>query len=83
MTKSKIVAALAAITLAGSLTLVSAPAQAHHHHGHGFGIGLAAGALFGAAIAANAQPAYGDDCYNVVRYDRWGHRHLVTVCNDY
>jgi hypothetical protein len=89
MTKSKIVAALAAITLAGGLSLASAPAQAHHYHGHhglGIGLGFAAGTLIGAAVASNAYaypPAYYGDCYKVVRYDRWGYRHRVTVCRPY
>jgi hypothetical protein len=51
MTKLKtFAAALAALTVAASLTLASGEAQAHHAHwGPGIGMGFAAGALVGAA----------------------------------
>lgn len=79
MTKSKIIAAFAAITTA--VVAGSGQAQAHpyHFHHHGFGIGLAASTLFGAALASNiyAQPVCSGDCYKVVRYHRWGYKHLV------
>lgn len=57
MTKSKITAAaLAALTLAGSLVITSGSAQAHSHWGTGVGIGFAAGALIGAAAFRTPMP---------------------------
>ena len=56
MTKSKtIAAAIAALTVAASLTAFNGQAQAHHfHHGWGLGAGIVAGTLIGAAAASNA-----------------------------
>jgi hypothetical protein len=86
MTKSKTIAsALAALTLAAALTASSGQAQAHphHHFGPALGIGLAVGTLIGVAAASNAyaEPVY--DCRYVERYDRWGHIHLIKVCDAY
>ena len=74
MTKSKIATALAALTLAASLTAASGQAQAHHCASRrlGLGIGLAAGTLIGAAAASNAYYDGYTDCRYVERYDRWG-----------
>ncbi|HZD90489.1 MAG TPA: hypothetical protein VE224_10345 [Pseudolabrys sp.] len=91
MTKSKIIAAtLAAATLTGAVIGTSSPALAWHHHHHGFGpgigIGLAIGTIAAAAAASNAyaEPAYAApayDCYYQKRYDRWGQRYVVKVCD--
>jgi hypothetical protein len=85
MTKSKITAAaLAALTLAGSLAITSGTAQAHSHWGRGVGIGFAAGALIGAAAvsSAYATPVYvAPSCRLVERYDRWGNVRLIRVCD--
>jgi len=86
MTKSKILAAtVAAVTLTGAVLGTSAPALAwgHHHHRHhgiGLGVGLAIGTIAAAAAASNAyEPDY--DCYYQKRYNRWGHRYYVKVCD--
>lgn len=87
MTKSKIIAAtLAVVTLTGAVLGTSAPALAWHHHHHGFGpglgIGLAIGTIAAAAAASNAYaPAY--ECYYQKRYNRFGHRYYVKVCERY
>jgi hypothetical protein len=84
MTKSKILAAtVAAVTLTGAVLGTSAPAFAWHHHHHGYGpglgIGLAIGTIAAAAAASNAyEPVY--ECYYQKRYNRWGHRYYVKVC---
>lgn len=65
--RTKIMAGLAALTLAASTALAVAPANArswhHHHHGHWHGggavAGFAAGALLGGALAANGPYYYG------------------------
>ena len=73
-TKSKIAGALAALTLATSLTIPTAPAQAHgwgHHGGWGVGAAIVGGAIVGSAIASNA--AYGGyyvDGYRRCRFER-------------
>jgi hypothetical protein len=85
MTKSKIATVLAALTLAGALTVSGGQAQAHPHHHHfgpGLGFGIAAGTLIGIAAAnAYAEPVY-SDCHYVRRYDRWGHPYVITVCDE-
>jgi len=86
MTKSKTIAsALAALTLAGALTLSSGQAQAHSHHHHfgAAGIGFAVGTLIGAAAASSAyaEPVY--ECHYVRRYNRWGYVRVVKVCEAY
>jgi hypothetical protein len=88
MTKSKIIAAtLAAVTLTGAVLGSSAPAFAwghhHHHFGPGLGIGLAIGTIAAAAAASNAyaEPAY--ECYYQKRYNSWGQRYYVKVCERY
>jgi zinc transporter ZupT len=86
MTKSKITAVLAALTLTGTLAATSGSAQAHSHWGAGVGIGFAAGALIGAAATnAYAGPVYVTpgyrDCRLVERYDRWGNVRLVRICD--
>jgi hypothetical protein len=85
MTKSKtIAAALAALTLATTLTAISGEAQAKPKFGPGLGIGFAAGALIGAAaVSANsyyAAPRY-DECRFVNRVDRWGNVYAVKICD--
>jgi hypothetical protein len=84
MTKSKtIAAALAALTLAGALTVAGGQAQAKpHHFGPAVGIGFAVGTMIGIAAAANAayaEPVY--ECRYVERYDRWGNLHVFKVCD--
>ena len=59
MTKSKTFTAIAALTLAATLTAFSGQAQAHSHWGHhgwGIGAGFVAGSLIGAAVASNGWP---------------------------
>ena len=83
MTKTKtIAAALAAVTLATALTATSA-AQARPRFGAGLGIGLAAGALIGAAAVSNGYgPVYVyRECHYERRWDNWGNRYLIKVCN--
>jgi hypothetical protein len=85
MTKSKtIAAAIAALTVAASLTAFNGQAQAHHfHHGWGLGAGIVAGTLIGAAAAFNAyydEPGYAE-CHSVRRYDRWGNLYRAKVCD--
>jgi len=83
MTKSKIItAALAAVTLATALTVTGA-AQARPRFGAGLGIGLAAGAVLGAAAVTTYDgPVYVyRECHYVHRYDAWGNRYLVKVCD--
>jgi hypothetical protein len=88
MTKSKtIAAALAALTLATALTVMSGEAQARPRFATGLGIGLAAGALVGiAASSTYIGPAYVEvpayrDCRLAERYDRWGNLRTVRVCD--
>ena len=68
ITKSKIAAALAALTLATSLAIPTGAAQAH---GRGWGIGAAivGGAIVGGAIANEA--AYGGYYVDGYRRCRW------------
>ncbi len=82
ITKSKIAAALAVVTLAGGLATTSAEAKGWH-----IGAGLAAGALVGAAVAtsASANGVYyidgGYRCRWERRYDRFGYYvGTVKVC---
>ena len=85
MTKSKtLISALAALTLAGALSVASSQAQAHphHHFGPGAGFGFAVGTMIGIAAAANAtyaEPVY--ECRYVERYDRWGNLRMIKVCD--
>jgi len=86
MTKSRITAVLAALTLTGTLAAISGSAQAHSHWGAGVGIGFAAGTLIGAAATnAYAGPVYVTpgyrDCRLVERYDRWGNVRVVRICD--
>jgi hypothetical protein len=85
MTKSKIIAAaLAAVTLTGAVIGTSAPAQAYHHHHHfgpALGIGLAIGTIAAAASNAYAEPVY--ECRYVKRYNRWGERRIIKICERY
>lgn len=84
MTKSKtIAAAIAALTVAASLTVFNGQAQAHHfHHGWGIGGGFIAGTLVGAAVASNYYaPGYAE-CHYVRRFDRWGnYLRTVKICD--
>ena len=86
MTKSKtIAAALAALTLAASLTVTSGQAQAHPKFGKGLGIGLAVGTAIGIAAASHryVEPVYTDgECRYIERYDRWGRLRVFKVCED-
>ena len=73
--KTKIAAAVAALTI--GVTALATQAQAHHpHHGfHGFGFG---GAIIGATIIAND----GYYCHWEPRYDRRGNYvRSVKVCD--
>jgi hypothetical protein len=83
MTQSRtLISALAALTLAGALTVASGQAQAKPHHiGPAVGIGLAVGTMIGIAAAANAyaEPVY--ECRYIERYDRWGNLHVFKVCD--
>ena len=82
MTKSKTIAtALAAITLATAFT--ASTAQARPRFGAGLGIGLAAGAVLGAAAVSNGYgPVYVyRECHYERRWDSWGNRYLVKVCD--
>jgi hypothetical protein len=84
MTKSKtIAAAIAALTIAASLTAFNGQAQAHHfHHGWGIGGGFIAGTLIGAAAASNAYYDGYTECHYVKRFDRWGNYiRTVRVCD--
>ena len=83
MTKT-ITAAIAALTIAASLTAFNGQAQAHHfHHGWGIGAGFAVGTLIGAAAASSNgyyyEPTYA--CRYVGAYDRWGNLRTVKVCD--
>jgi hypothetical protein len=77
--KTKIVAAVAALTL-GVSALATSPAQAHHRHRWGpAGFGFAAAAIIGAAIASDG---YYYGCHWEPRYDRWGNYiRSVKVCD--
>ena len=79
MIKTKIAAAVAALTI-GVTALATSPAQAYHPHGWGgVGLGFATGAIIGTAIA-NDGYYYG--CHLEPRYDRWGHYiRSVKVCD--
>ena len=79
MIKTKIAAAVAALTI-GVTALATSPAQAHHPHGGwgGVGLGFAAGAIIGTAIASDGY--YG--CHWVPRFDRWGNYvRSIKVCD--
>jgi len=87
MTKT-LTAALAALTLITAIAASSSESQARPRHGAAIGIGIVAGTLIGAAIASNAyaEPAYVvepgyRDCRYVERYNRWGHRRVVKICD--
>lgn len=85
MTKTKLAAAaLAAITIATSMTAAAGEAQAKKWKpGYGIGLGIATGVLVGAAIASNAyaEPAYGyQRCHFVKEYDGYGYLRTVRVC---
>ena len=83
MTKSKtLISALAALTLAGALTVASGQAQAKSHHHFGpAAFGFAVGTMIGvaAANAAYAEPVY--ECRYIERYDRWGNLRVIKVCD--
>lgn len=85
MTKSRtITAALAALTIAASLTAFGGQAQAHHfgHHGWGIGAGIVAGTLIGAAAASNVYYDGYADCHYVKRFDKWGNYiRTIKVCD--
>jgi hypothetical protein len=87
-TKSKIAGALAALTLATSLTIPTAPAQAHSH-GWGLGAAIVGGAIVGASIAGAAP--YGGYYVDGSRRCRWERQYdslgfylgTVKVCRYY
>jgi hypothetical protein len=88
--KSKIAAALAIVTLAGSLAIPTSSAQAGHHGGWGIGAAVVGGAIVGAAVANGA--AYGGgyyvDGYRRCRWERQFNAYgdyvgTVKVCRVY
>jgi hypothetical protein len=84
MTKSKtLAAAVAAVTIAASLTAFNGQAQAHHfHHGWGIGAGIVAGTLIGVAAASNAYYDGYTECRYVKRFDAWGNYiRTVKICD--
>ena len=76
-----IAAALAAVTLATAFS--ASTAQARPRFGAGLAIGLGAGALIGAAAVSNGYgPVYVyRECHYERRWDSWGNRYLVKVCD--
>lgn len=82
MTKSKtLAAALAALTLATTLTAFGNEAQARPRWGL-IGAGIAAGTLIGIAAANSGSVYVRDvDCRFVERMDRWGNLYVVKVCD--
>lgn len=82
--------AIAALTLTGGMAATTQQAEAGYK-GAGIGIGIAAGALFGAALAGNAYgaPVYGYGyahghrrCGWVRQYDAYGYYiGRVRACN--
>lgn len=86
MTPSKtIAAALAALTLAASMTVTSGQAHAHPKFGKALGIGLAVGTAIGVAAASRryAEPVYVDgDCHYIERFNHWGQLRVIKVCED-
>ena len=79
-TLKTIAAALAAVTLATAFT--ASTAQARPRFGAGLGIGLAAGAVLGAAaVSSGYGPVYVRECHYERRWDNWGNRYLVKVCD--
>ncbi len=80
-----IAAAVAALTIATSLTAFNGQAQAHHwghHGGWGIGAGFVAGTLIGAAAASNAYYDGYTECHYVKRFDAWGNYvRTVKVCD--
>ena len=90
MTKTKIAAALTALTLATTLAIPSTQAQAGSGFGTGLAVGLVGGALVGAAVANGAYAApygYGPGfrrCRWVRQYDAYGFYVGATrVCHYY
>lgn len=85
--KKFVVATLIAVTAAVSM----APAanakklgfkpNPHHHHKHHYGPGLAigAGALLLGSIIASQNKGYAE-CWYEKRYNKYGHRYTVKVC---
>ena len=87
MTKT-LTATLAALTLVTAISATSSESQARPRHGAVLGFGIVAGTLLGAAIASNAYagPRYVEErgyreCRYVKRYNRWGHRRVVKICD--
>ena len=83
-TKSKIAAAVTALTLAAALTIPSSSAQARG--GWGIGAGIVGGLIVGAAVAnAAAAPVYYDGyrrCHLVRQFDAYGnYMGRVRVCD--
>lgn len=67
--RKPLIAAAAAVLMAGSAAMLPGVAYAqHHHHGHGwdwggFAAGAAAGAILGGALSSQAQAPYYEDRY--------------------
>ena len=73
ITKTKIVAAVTALTLAAAIAVPTSEAQAR---GWGIAAGIVGGAIVGAAIANSAAPAYYNGyyrCHFVRQYDAYGY----------
>jgi hypothetical protein len=87
--KTKIAAALTALTVAAALTVPSSEAQAGGKFGTGLAVGLIGGALIGGAIASSnayAGPAYYGyrRCRWVRQYDAYGfYVGTAKVCHVY
>ena len=81
ITKSKVAAAFAVLTLAASVVIPTSSAQAGHR-GWGIGAAIVGGAIVGSAIASEA--AYADGyrhCYLERQYDVYGNYiGAVKVC---
>jgi hypothetical protein len=86
-TKTKIAAALTALTLAATLAMPSSDAQARPRWGGMVAAGLIGSAIVAGAIAANAGPVYVDGyrrCRFVRQFDNWGNYvGTAKVCNYY
>lgn len=88
-TKTKIAAAaLAAVTLAGSMVSASSEAQARGGRNAAIAIGVASGLALGALAAGSyyAEPVYvgGTRCRWVSQFDAWGnYMGKARVCRTY
>jgi hypothetical protein len=76
-TKTKLAAALTALTLAATVAIPANDAHAGNNFGAGLAFGLVGGAVLGAAVASQAQagPVYAEGyrrCRWVRNYDAYG-----------